>query len=305
MLDRTVTTTIDRETCTGCGECIKVCPHETISLVDGKASITGDQSLTCDHCRAACTSGSITVKGIDESLSSFQSFEAETKWLPYGKFDIKNLVNLMQSRRSCRNYKNKPVEMALLEDLVKIGITAPSGSNCQMWSFNILKDRNSVEAFGKRVKKFFEDINRMAEKGWLRVLLKILGKPELSNYYLNYYERMKEGLDDWDKNGKDRLFHGAPAAILVASREDASCPAEDALLASQNILLAAHAMGLGACLVGFAVTAMKKDRKICDAIGLPKDETVYAVIAVGYPAEKYKKVTGRKPAPVRIIDQKI
>jgi nitroreductase/NAD-dependent dihydropyrimidine dehydrogenase PreA subunit len=301
ILDRTVTTTIDTEVCIGCGECVRVCPQDTISMQDKKACITGDNSLTCDHCRAACVSGAVTVRGIDESLSCFESFQTERKWLPHGKYDIVGLVNLMQSRRSCRNYLERPVEKALLDDLVKIGITAPSGSNCQMWSFNILPDRSSVEAFARRVKRFYENLNRMAEKSWLRFLLKLIRKPELDSYYENYYQRVKEGLADWDEKGKDLLFHGAPAAILVASKKEASCPSEDALLATQNILLGAHSLGLGTCLVGFAVSAMNSDRKISDVIKLPEDESVYAVIAVGYPDEKYIYVTGRKPALIRTI----
>ena len=300
-LDRTVTTTIDREACIGCGECIRVCPQDTISMQDKKACITGDNSLTCDHCRAACVSGAVTIGGIDESLSGFESFQAERKWLPHGKYDIVGLVNLMQSRRSCRNYLEKPVEKTLLDDLVKIGITAPSGSNCQMWSFNVLPDRSSVEAFARSVKRFYENLNRMAEKSWLRFLLKLIGKPELDSYYENYYQSVKEGLADWDEKGKDLLFHGAQAAIIVASKKEASCPSEDALLATQNILLGAHSLGLGTCLVGFAVSAMNSDRKISDVIKLPEDESVYAVIAVGYPDEKYIYVTERKPALIRTI----
>lgn len=300
-LDRTVTTTIDTEVCIGCGECVRVCPQDTISMQNKKACITGDNSLTCDHCRAACVSGAVTVDGIDESLSRFESFQAERKWLPHGKYDIVGLVNLMQSRRSCRNYLEKPVEKTLLDDLIKIGITAPSGSNCQMWSFNVLPDRSSVEAFARRVKRFYENLNRIAEKSWLRFLLKLIRKPELDWYYENYYQRVKDGLADWDENGKDLLFHGAPAVIIVASKEEASCPSEDALLATQNILLGAHSLGLGTCLVGFVVSAMNSDRKICEFISLPEDENVYAVIAVGYPDEKYQYVTGRKPALIRTI----
>ena len=300
-LDRTVTTTIDREVCIGCGECVRVCPQGTISMQDKKACITGDNSLTCDHCRAACVSGAVTVGGIDESLSGFDSFQAERKWLPHGKYDIAGLVNLMQSRRSCRNYVDKPVEKTLLDDLVKIGITAPSGSNCQMWSFNVLPDRATVEKFSHRIKRFYQNLNKTAEKSWLRFLLKLIRKPELDWYYKNHYQRVKEGLTEWNERGKDLLFHGAPAVILVASKISASCPAEDALLATQNILLGAHSLGLGTCLVGFVVSAMSRDRKIGDFIQLPDDETVYAAIAIGYPDEKYIYVAGRKPALIRTI----
>jgi len=297
--DRTVTTIIDQEKCEFCGECIKVCPSDTISVVNKKAVITGDQSLVCDHCRAACKSDAISVGGIDDSLSKFSSFKSEKKWLPFGQYDTTNLVNLMQSRRSCRNYKNRPVEKELLEDLIKIGITAPSGSNCQMWTFTVLPDRKSVEALGEKLKGFFQNLNRLAKKTWLRGLLRLFGKSQLSNYYENYYESIKEGLEEWEAKDKDILFHGAPAAIIIACKREASCPAEDALLAAQNILLGAHSIGLGTCLIGFAVSAMSNERKICDFIDLPDDENVHAVITVGYPNDTYINVTGRKPVSIR------
>lgn len=298
-LDRTVTTRIDTDVCIGCGECIPVCPHDTISLVEKKARVTGDHSLNCDHCGAACSTGAITVGAIDEELSQFAHFTAETTWIPHGKYDTTRLVNLMQSRRSCRNFKDDPIKKSLLEDLVKIGVTAPSGSNCQMWSFTLLPDRASVEAYGKRVLDFFERLNGMAEKRWLRTLLRLVGKDELYEYYINYYERIREGLEEWKSKGTDMLFHGAPAVIIVGSKTEASCPSEDALLATQNILLGAHSLGLGTCLIGFAVKAMNKDRRIATFVNIPDDEEAYAVIAVGYPDEKYRRVAGRKPVLLR------
>ena len=133
--------------------------------------------------------------------------------------------------------------------------------------------------------------------------MKLLGKPELENYFQNYYETICECFDTWEKEGKDLLFHGAPAAIVVGSKKEASCPAEDALLATQNILLSAHVLGLGTCLIGFAIEAMKRDKRILKGIGMPEDESAYAVIALGYPNEKYQRVTGRKRALVRYFSQ--
>ncbi len=302
MIDRTVTVVIDQDLCNGCASCIKVCSNNTITLFEGKACITGDESLNCDHCAAACTTGALTVEKIDRSLGEFKTFEAEKKWIEHGKYNTTSLVNLMQSRRSCRNFKEKPVEPELLEDLVKIGITAPSGSNCQMWTFSILPNRQKVEAFGNRIKQFFAGLNKMAEKSWLRMVLKVIGKPELSWYYQNYYRSIKEGLEEWETSGKDLLFHKAPAVIIVGAKDAASCPSEDALLATQNILLAAHAMGLGTCLIGFAVSALQKDKKTFEFIKMAEDEKAYAVIAIGYSAEKYQTVTGRKPIHLRYVD---
>ncbi|MBT7086646.1 MAG: 4Fe-4S binding protein [Desulfobacterales bacterium] len=298
-MDRTVNTTIDKELCNGCGLCVEVCSHDTISIQDGIACVTGEESSNCDHCSAACPNLAIRVECVDSSMSEFNTFEADGKWLPHGRYDIRGLVNLMQSRRSCRNFLEKPVERSKIEDLVKIGITAPSGTNCQMWTFTILPDRQTVDTLGESIAKFYKNINGLASKFWIRSSLKLFGKPELSWYYENYFESVKKGIDDWEKNGKDPLFHGATAVIIVGSKKEASCPAEDALLATQNILLAAHSMGLGTCLVGFVVNAMKKDKSICRHVNIPDNETPYAVIAMGYPDEKYVHVTGRKPVEMR------
>jgi nitroreductase/NAD-dependent dihydropyrimidine dehydrogenase PreA subunit len=298
-MDWSVTTVINPDICTGCGLCVNVCPADTISLSDGKAVVTGNRSLGCGHCAAVCPVGAITVTAIDESLSQFATFAADHRRLPFGEYDVTQLVRLMASRRSCRNYADRPVDPRMLEDLVKIGITAPSATNSQTWTFTILPTRDAVLTLAAGIRKFFETLNAMAEKRLLRILLKALGKRELDDYYREYYQPVKDGLAEWDQTGNERLFHGAPALIIVASQPGASLPKEDALLASQNILLAAHAMGLGTCLVGMAVEAFKNDRSLKKIVDIPAQETVYSVIAVGYPAETYLRTAGRKPAIIR------
>ena len=296
---REVTTTIDTDRCIGCGMCIPVCPKETLAIQDGKAVVRGSESLNCDHCAAACPEDAIRVAAVDPGLSQFQTFPADTRWLPHGRFDAASLVNLMGSRRSCRNFSDRHVDRPLLEDLVKAGIAAPSGSNCQPWTFTILPDRRTVNRLGRRVGDFFRKTNRMAEKRWLRTLLKLLGKPELDAYFHLHYPTVEMGLSAWDRGERDLLFHGATAVIVVAADNGASCPSEDALLATGNMLLVAHAMGLGTCLVGFVIEAMRRDRSIVRMLGIPDHETPYAVIAIGWPDETYYRVAGRKPVVIR------
>jgi nitroreductase/NAD-dependent dihydropyrimidine dehydrogenase PreA subunit len=302
MIDRKVTTVIDPEKCNGCGLCVKVCPSETISMQDDKAWVTGDRSLQCGHCVAVCPVDAVRVGAIDAQSLSFNNFDLENDWLPHGESDTAHLVQLMASRRSCRNYSEQTVDRSVLEDLVKIGTTAPSGTNCQNWTFTVFPDRAAVNEFGQRIGSFFKKLNRMAEKSWMRKTFKMMGKPALDNYYREYYQSVKEGLKEWELSGRDRLFHGAPAVIVVASRPGGSCPMEDALLATQNILLAAHSMGLGTCLIGFAVDAIKYDSSIQQFLKIPAEETVYSVIAIGYSEEKYESLTGRKKFVMRYFE---
>jgi len=302
MSEREVTTVIDPERCTGCELCVRVCPDETISMRDGKAVVTGNVSMQCGHCAAVCPAGAVRVGAIDPAAQDFATFQIADHWVEYGQSDVRELVGLMRSRRSCRNYEERSVPRELLQDLVKIGITAPSGTNSQKWTFTILPDRQAVLALGRDIGRFFGRLNRLAQKTLLRKALKAIGKPALDTYYRNYFDAVSAAMQEWEETGRDRLFHGAPAVIIVGSRPGASCPAEDALLASQNMLLAAHCMGLGTCLVGFAVSALQKDPEIKLRLGIAADERIYTVIALGYPDEVYQRAAGRRMPVIRYAE---
>jgi len=292
---RPVTTEIDADICNGCGLCVDACPSMTLSMVDGVAKVTGNESIHCGHCAAICPEGAVTVRGIDPDALELSTLENRGEWLDYGDYDAASLVQLMRSRRSCRMFKDDPVPKEVLEDLVKIGMSAPSGTNSQAWTFTILPDRGAVMKLGLEVAGFFRKLLKMASNPGVRLIARLMRKPELEEFYRDYYETVKEGLRQYDQEGRDRLFHHAPAVIIIGMRPgQASCPCEDALMASQNILLAAHAMGYGTCMIGFAVEAMKNSPGIKSKIGIPRNEPVYAVIAVGKPREPFQRPAGRK-----------
>jgi nitroreductase/Pyruvate/2-oxoacid:ferredoxin oxidoreductase delta subunit len=293
------TTIIDPEKCTGCGLCLKVCPAQTISMTGDRAMVSGSHCLQCGHCAAVCPVAAIEVLAIAADSLSFQTFAFDPRWLPWGACATGELVRLMASRRSCRNYLTTPVARAVLEDLVKIGTTAPSGTNSQKWTFTVLARRAQVEKLGDRVGAFFARLNKMAGNPLLRGLSRLFSHDVLGNYYRRYYDSVQKGLKARAEEGRDLLFHGAPAVILIGSEEGASCPVEDALLATQNILLAAHAMGLGTCLIGFAVAAMAHEPAIKDLLAIPRPEKIHSVIVLGYPNEPYQRLTGRRPRPPR------
>ncbi len=299
MNPRLVTTVIDSEKCIGCGACIDVCPSKTITMVDGTAQVTGEKSLSCGHCSAVCPENAIQVKALDKEMTQFATFHMDSAWMGFGDFPAEELVRLIASRRSCRNFKPVPVEPDVLNDLIKIGALAPSGTNSQEWTFTCLPDRQAVRQFGEFIKRFFAGLNKKAENYLLRKALRLIGMKALDSYYNEYYESIKEAIQEMEKHETDRLFHGAPACILIGTNPAASCPKEDAILAASNIVLAAHAMGLGTCFIGFAVAALDADRSIQGKLGIPGKEIIHAVIALGYPDESYLRITGRKKPTIR------
>ena len=294
MLDRKIKIQIDPEVCDGCGQCVIVCPSETISIKNKTAKVTGNESLMCGHCIAACPKEAISLKESEFDNINFDTFAYENKWMKHGEFNTSDLVRLMLSRRSCRNFKNKNIEKNILEDLIKIGTTAPSGSNCQNWTFTIIPTKKEVVQLAEKVGLFFRKLNKLSENTFLRKGMALMGKKKLEFYYKNHYESVKESIERYETEKIDRLFHGATAIIMVGGSKKSTCPSEDALLATQNILLGAHTMGLGTCLIGFAVNAIANDPTLKSDLGIQKDEKTYSVIALGYPSEKYRKLIVRK-----------
>jgi NAD-dependent dihydropyrimidine dehydrogenase PreA subunit/nitroreductase len=205
---------IDRELCSGCGLCVSVCPTRTISLIEGKATVSGEASILCGHCAAVCPQEAVRVSAIDGEMSRYKTFIPEEQWLPHGKFNTAALVQLMASRRSCRCFTEQTVDRDMLEDLMKIGITAPSGTNSQSWTFTILSTRKAVTSFAEHIASYFGRLNTTAEKLVLRMFLKMIGKGELDAYYHGYYRKIREALEEWYGSGKDRLFHGSTAVIM-------------------------------------------------------------------------------------------
>ncbi|MCL6636298.1 MAG: 4Fe-4S binding protein [Peptococcaceae bacterium] len=57
------TVQFDEEKCQGCGECCDNCPAGILSLVDGKAQVTGDMSecLGCETCVSSCEHDAVTL----------------------------------------------------------------------------------------------------------------------------------------------------------------------------------------------------------------------------------------------------
>lgn len=84
---------------------------------------------------------------------------------------------------------------------------------------------------------------------------------------------------------RKHIFYGAPMIILVSADSSSRWAKMDCGMATQNILLAAHSLGLGSCVIGFvmmylgspeAETTLKK-------LNLPEGyEPLYA-ITLGYP----------------------
>jgi nitroreductase/NAD-dependent dihydropyrimidine dehydrogenase PreA subunit len=285
---------IDQERCIGCGACRSICPDRIIGADSSdKAYISAESCLQCGHCYAVCPAEAVAVPFL-EPPADLRSVDAggTVSWVD--PLPSQMLMEIIKQRRSCRLYKDQPVDRALIDDLLQAAVMAPSGTNSQGWKFLILPNREGVIRLGEVTGDFYRRLNRKAANPIVRTVLKLLGYPALHDYYNGYYRKVQEALEGWDRSREDRLFHGAPAAIIVAADRNSSCPAEDALLASQNILLMAEALDLGSCLIGYVVEAARRDPSIGRLLGLEDNYRIHSVVALGHPAVSWMRPVGRK-----------
>lgn len=79
-------------------------------------------------------------------------------------------------------------------------------------------------------------------------------------------------------------FYNAPTVIVLSAPEEAKFNREDATCAVMNILLAAHAYGLGTCYICSVISGLR-DGEIMPRLKLPAGYLPFGCVALGYPKE--------------------
>ena len=187
-------------------------------------------------------------------------------------------LNLIRTRRSLRRYQPRPVPDELLHDLLEAAIWAPSAHNRQPWRFAVLRTPavkvGLAQAMGARLRADLQadDLpTELIEADVARSYDRLTSAPVLIVLSLS--------MRDMDVYTDDRRNHNE---YIMAVQSVA--------MAGQNLLLAAHSHGLGAC---WMCAPLFCPDVVRDALDLPDDWQPQGVIALGYPAQTREK--DRKP----------
>jgi nitroreductase len=192
-----------------------------------------------------------------EALVEFKETKTKTHLSP-------EVINTIYDRRSVRKYKDIPVEKKSIEKIVDAGRMAPSALNKQPWKFYVLSKKDDIEAFSKQTAT--AAVSSMAKSGIKNIM-------EAASDLLNF----SNGMDFF--NSRDHIFHSAPVVIFITSlRDDGS--ALDIGMCSQNMMLAAKALGIDSCPVGLGKYV--EQTTIFSKLNVPKSEQVHLAIVFGY-----------------------
>jgi nitroreductase len=198
--------------------------------------------------------------------------------------DWNPVERVILERRSVRKYKDKQVPEALIRRILEAGRFAPSAGNSQSWRFMVIQDKKMIDDMQRYVKqraKFFAmSLDwRTSPYGKLAWLYSQIGIRIMPNDLHPIPFSTLAIIGD----GKLKLFHDAPTVILIfKDKRGAAKPELDCGICGQNMILAAHSLGLGTCWVGF-VELLKYGVKWRRKLGISFPYDLVEGIAIGYP----------------------
>jgi len=177
---------------------------------------------------------------------------------------VSDFFELVLGQRACRKFTDEPVDDQDLARILDAATHAPSAENRQPWEFVVVRDP-----------ELRTDILDFAEKAWDG------GGRAFAE------ERLAPGLmAEVDHGIAGGGFRSAPVLIVVSADTQRGLPVtvgSSIFPATQNLLLAAAALGLGSALttISLGFTA-----ELQEMLGLPEHVVPQAVIPIGHPERK-------------------
>ena len=178
----------------------------------------------------------------------------------------------MFTQRSVRRLKSDPVPMELIHLILEAAVKAPNGGNRQPGRFLVVTDRARIKEFGRIYHEAWW-AKRREEKGWTKKS---------------------------DIPADDKSYTSAAVFADEIGEVPAGGGANSILPACQNLMLAAHALGLGSVPNTLHPAVMDRFREMFD---VPKDVTFHFCIPLGYPRVELKPSVRRPTAETCFLDR--
>jgi len=179
----------------------------------------------------------------------------------------------ISGRRSIREYTLQAVDPETISRLIDAAVHAPNAMNEQPWSFTVVRDQSVLDRVSQGAKSH---------------MLSCMPATPHSDHFRSLLS-----------DPKFHIFYHAPTLILISAVAQGPWIIEDCALAADNLMLAAHAAGLGTCWIGFAQGFLNtpEGKK---ALALPDAWVPIAPIIVGHPAVNASPIP-RKPPEIRWV----
>ena len=178
-------------------------------------------------------------------------------------------------RRATRAFTPAPVSEATVRELLRAAIHAPTAIHLEPWAFVVVQDR----ALLKRISDRAKTLAARALPNGHHELPRTASAPRTAALFAD---------------PAFNIFYDAGTLIVICGKPMGPFVTADCWLAAENLMIAATALGLATCPIGFAVAALA-DPELKAELGIAADVTAVAPIIVGTPASTPPATTRRDP----------
>ena len=279
---------IDQNKCNCCGACVEVCKDFSL-IIENEKLLVSDKPLFgcigCGQCAAVCPTGAIIVEGRTLSAGDFIKQPPKTERASYD-----SLLNLLISRRSIRDFKDKEIPAEIIEKILNAASTAPMGLPPSDVGVIIFKGKEKVRNFSfdfidglKKMKKFFSPFMLAIMRPFFKKADIELTKSFI-NPLIDFFEKSR--LED-----RNYLLYDAPLCIYFYNSGYAD--PVDPYISATYAMIAAHSIGLGCCMIGSIAPFLKHMKALKKKYNIPLDSKDGIFLVFGYPKYKYQKAIKR------------
>lgn len=260
---------INKETCTRCNACAIACGASLIIPVENdfpRFFPGADQfCMRCGHCVGVCPTGALTHKEMPP--------EQCPGIVKKNEVTFEQVSQLIKSRRSIREFQDKPVPRELIESVIDVARYAPTGHNEQEVQWLVIDNPGEIKKLTAIGVEWFRSMSK-GNDPWAQQMQGILRMHEM---------------------GLNIFLRDAPAVVVTYAIKN-PIAATDCVIALSYFDLAAKAAGLGCYWNGYFYISAQSFPPMVEAIALPDGFTPYAALCVGYPKFKYQRIPPRKRA---------
>jgi nitroreductase len=208
--------------------------------------------------------------------------------------------DVILKRRSVRVYRKRQVPEFMVKRILEAARFAPSAGNGQPWKFVVIRDPEIIRGLTETTMKICKIFSWLLDYqgrrfSWRLPFAKLFIRLKANDLHPVPFTALPLVAD-----GRLGLYHGAPTVILILKdRRGVANPDLDCGIAGQNIVLAAHSMGLGTCWVSFTKLAFQYSRAWRRKLGIAYPYQFISSLAVGFPSGQPDNMV---PRPTMAVD---
>ncbi len=284
------------ERCNGCGLCVDVCKDFNLVIEDGKVTKSNFPffgCIGCGHCMAVCPRGAIEVTGREISPDDLFMLPPENDAAGF-----EQLLNLLQRRRSIREFREKDVEPALIDRILQAARTAPMGIPPSDVNVLVIDGKEKTRSFAADYSEYLKGMRWMTSGIFLSMMRPFWGKAN-DEVFRGFIEPLFRGYIDEMQKGNNYVTYDAPLAMYFYGSPFTD-PA-DPIVAATYAMVAAEAMGLGTCMLGAIhpfIQSGRRAKEFRERHGIHHKSREGLFVIFGYPRVSYRKGINRSFASV-------